>query len=219
MSKYKLAIFDLAGTTVRDNNTVGSCLQGALRQAGVVVEISHVNAVMGMPKPTAIALLLEQFDASSNVEKIHQNFLDMMTKTYETSKDVGEIDGASEVFRALQERGIRVATDTGFDRATTEILFKRLGWGGLLDDSITSDEVEHGRPHADMILELCRRAGVSPAQTIKVGDTPADLKEGAAAKVGLNIGVLYGTHTKEELIDYNPDALIQDIRELLLLDI
>lgn len=219
MSKYKLAVFDLAGTTVRDNNTVGSCLQGALRQAGVLAGISHVNAVMGIAKPVAIEMLLNQFDSAGDVEKIHQTFLDMMTRTYETSQDVGEIDGASEVFRALKARGIRVATDTGFDRATTEILFRRLAWGSLIDDSITSDEVEHGRPYPDMIFKLCERAGVSPSETIKVGDTPADLKEGAAAKVGLNVGVLYGTHTKDELSDYNPDALISDIRELLLLDL
>jgi len=70
-----------------------------------------------------------------------------------------------------------------------------------------------------MILELCRRAGCSPAEAIKVGDTPSDIEEGRAAGVGLNVGVLYGTHSENELMRLRPDALLGDIRDLFLLEI
>lgn len=219
MPHFKLAIFDLAGTTVRDTNTVGSCLQGALRSAGLEVSVPDVNSVMGIRKPIAIQMLLDRYSFSGDVELIHDRFVELMIETYRTSPDIAEIPGVTPTFQELKARGIRVAVDTGFDRATTNMLLARMNWGDLLDDSITSDEVAHGRPHPDMALELCRRAGVTPAETIKVGDTPADLQEGAAACVGLNVGVLYGTHTEEELSPYGPDALLSDIRELLLLEI
>ncbi len=219
MTKFKLAIFDLAGTTVRDTNTVGSCLQTALSESGIVVSLNDVNAVMGIRKPVAIQMLLDQHKSEGNVEGIHDRFLELMIETYRTSEEVAEIEGTSETFKQLKERGIRVAVDTGFDRKTTEVLLSRMNWNGLLDDSITSDEVTKGRPYPYMIQELCRRARVTPNETIKVGDTPADLQEGKAAAVGLNIGVVYGTHTKEQLIQHEPDALLSDIRELLLLEI
>ncbi len=88
-------------------------------------------------------------------------------------------------------------------------------WDGLIDDSITSDEVEHGRPEPDMIFELCRRANVSPEETIKVGDTPADILQGRAAGVGLVVATTYGTHTKEQLEKHNPDLFIDQIGDLL----
>lgn len=217
--KYKLAIFDLAGTTVKDSNTVGSCLQKSLINAGIEVSVEHVNEVMGMPKNIAIKLLLEKYDKQAEVEPIHSEFQQLMIETYRVSPEVEEIEGVSFVFAKLKEKGIRIAVNTGFDRETTDILLGRLHWQSFLDDSIASDEVERGRPFPDMIQELCRRAEVETSETIKVGDTPADLKEGAAAKVGLNVGVLYGTHTKDQLSPYNPDALLSDIRELLALEL
>ena len=215
MTRYKLAIFDLAGTTIKDSNTVGQCLQEALYTVGVEAKVADVNAVMGIRKPIAIAQLLEKYGVAGDIDAIHEDFRRRMIATYRTSVDAAEIPGTTEVFRALKNAGIKVAVDTGFDRETTDILLGRVDWGDLLEDSITSDEVENGRPHADMALELCRRAGVVPGEAIKVGDTPADLGEGNAAGVGLNVGVTYGTHTADELRAHKPDVLIGEIGELL----
>ena len=219
MKRYKLAIFDLAGTTVQDDNTVGKCLQDALSAVGVSASIEEVNAVMGIRKPVAIKMLLDKHGAEGDVEAIDADFRQRMIETYKTSPEVREIPGATNTFRVLKEMVIRVAVDTGFDRETTDVLLSRMGWGDLVDDSITSDEVEQGRPHPDMILELCRRAGVTPDQVIKIGDTPADIGEGFSANVGLNVGVTYGTHTEEQLQGLAPDALLSEIGDLLRLDI
>ena len=100
--------------------------------------------------------------------------------------------GASEVFRSSGGRGSGSRSNTGFDRAITDVILDRLGWTGegLIDATIASDEVARGRPHPDMIRELMRRRGVAEAARVaKVGDTPADLEEGTNAGCGLVIGV------------------------------
>ena len=219
MANYKLVIFDLAGTTVKDTNTVGQCLQEALEEAGLTVSVADVNAVMGIRKPVAIQQILDQYGRTGNVGDIDADFRQRMIETYRQSPVVAEIPGTSKTFQVLKDMGMKIAVDTGFDRETTDILLERMKWGELLDDSITSDEVENGRPAADMINELCRRAGVLPAEAIKVGDTPADIQEGSAARVGLNIGVSYGTHSAEALEPFGPDAIISEIGDLLRLDI
>lgn len=219
MSKYKLAIFDLAGTTVNDSNTVGQCLQDALAAVGVETTVADVNSVMGIRKPVAIQMLLDKYGAQGNVDEIDSDFRERMIDTYRNSSDVVEVPGTTKTFRVLKELGFKIAVDTGFDRETTEVLLERMDWGDLIDDSITSDEVENGRPFADMIHELCRRAGVEPSEAIKVGDTPADLEEGRAAKVGLNVAVSYGTHSSEVLERLAPDAILSEIGDLLRLDI
>lgn len=219
MAIYKLAVFDLAGTTVKDTNTVGKCLQDALEAVGVQVSVEDVNSVMGIRKPVAIKQLLDRAGAEGDPDVIDADFRKRMIETYRNSPDVQEIPGTTKTFGVLRKMGIKIAVDTGFDRETTDILLERMGWGDLLDDSITSDEVENGRPAPDMLLELCRRAGVSPDETIKVGDTPADIQEGASAKVGLNVGVTYGTHTEAQLQPYGPDVLLSEIGDLLRLDI
>jgi phosphonatase-like hydrolase len=215
MSRFRLAVFDLAGTTVQDANTVGGCLQAALEAAGIPAPLDQVNAVMGISKPVAIRGLIEAAGLHGDVDAIHEDFRARMMETYRTSEEVREIEGAGECFRGLKEMGIRVTVDTGFDRETTAILLDRMDWEGLVDDSITSDEVEQGRPAPDMILELCRRAGAEPSETVKIGDTPSDVAQGRSAGAGLVIGVTHGTHTRQQMLALEPDEIADSLAEVL----
>jgi HAD superfamily hydrolase (TIGR01509 family) len=52
----------------------------------------------------------------------------------------------------------------------------------FLDTVVGSDEVPHSKPAPDGIFEACRRLGVTPAETIMVGDSRFD--EGAAKSAG-----------------------------------
>jgi phosphoglycolate phosphatase-like HAD superfamily hydrolase len=89
-----------------------------------------------------------------------------------------------------------------------------MGWGraGLLDASVMSDEVARGRPHPDMIRLLMGRLGVADAAHVaKVGDTPADLEEGAGAGCGLVIGVTTGAHSREQLARFPHTHLVESV--------
>ena len=183
--RVELVVFDMAGTTVQDDDAVNRCLCAALAAAGVKVSRDDVNEVMGMPKPVAIALLLERrkyHGASAppaEVTSIHDDFLQRMIAFYRTDPAVREIDGASEVFRQLRRAGIKVALDTGFSREIVDAILQRLGWAGddLLDATVASDEVPRGRPHPDLVLRAMNLTGVKDASRVaKVGDTPSDLQ-------------------------------------------
>lgn len=58
--KIQLVVFDMAGTTVRDDDAVHHCLAAALAADQVCVNREEVNAVMGIAKPLAIKTLLER---------------------------------------------------------------------------------------------------------------------------------------------------------------
>src|SRR5436189_161649 len=77
----------------------------------------------------------------------------------------------------------------------------RLGWmrDGLVDVTVSSDEVAQGRPAPDLIYRAMQRTGITEASRVaKVGDTPSDLQEGQAAGCGWIIGVTAGSHTQDE---------------------
>lgn len=212
--KTKLVVFDLAGTTVRDTNTVGGALQAALAEFGVSASIAEVNAVMGIPKPVAIAQILAAHGTTGDVEAIHARFQSLMIEIYRTDPGIDEIEGATQVMDQLKTAGLKIAVDTGFDRAITDVVIGRMPWRDLIDDSIASDEVAQGRPAPDMLLALAERQGVTPAEIAKVGDTPSDIQQGRAAGAGFVVGVLYGTHTRDQLAAHEPDALIEHLSEL-----
>ncbi|MEQ8687754.1 MAG: HAD hydrolase-like protein [Imperialibacter sp.] len=218
MGSIQLVVFDLAGTTVQDNQDVQKVLRKTLQRQGVSITMKEAAMVMGIPKPVALRQLLEYHLPESikvtddMIDELHEAFVSDMVSFYEEDSSVQEMPGASDIFKALKESGISVYVDTGFDRKTTDALIERLGWlkSELLDGSITSDEVERGRPDPDMIFKAMKLSKVTEASFVaKVGDTASDLGEGTAAGCGLVIGVTTGAYSREEL-EIEPHTHIAD---------
>ncbi|MBX7125744.1 MAG: HAD hydrolase-like protein [Cyclobacteriaceae bacterium] len=215
----QLIVFDLAGTTVEDNQDVQRILMESFRKVGIQISLAEAAAVMGIPKPVAIEQLLREHASYQSllVEEIHKDFRSHMVKFYESDPLVGEKAGVTETFQYFQSKGICIVVDTGFDRQTTDALLSRMGWlrKGLVNGSVTSDEVEHGRPYPDMIYQAMKIAGVDdPGLVAKVGDTASDLGQGTAAGCGWVIGITTGAYTTEQLKMFPHTHLIAQIPDL-----
>jgi phosphonatase-like hydrolase len=217
-----LIVFDLAGTTVKENFDVQRTLKKSFAKVGLEITIEQASLVMGIPKPIAIRQLLEamNYTAVSDdlIRSIHADFVEDMIFFYESDKTVEENEGVSETFRQLKAAGIKVFVDTGFDRPIVDALLLRMAWekNKLIDGSVTSDEVAHGRPHPDLIFRAMELAGVSDVKRVaKVGDTASDLAEGNAAGCGLVIGITTGAFTQEQLLMTPHTHLISQIPEVL----
>jgi phosphonatase-like hydrolase len=220
--KIELVVFDLAGTTVQDNRDVHRILQFALGKHGVTISLEDANAVMGIPKPIAIKQLLALRDSAgehpdARIQLIHEDFVSTMMAFYQFDPSVKEKPGASELFKKLKQKKLKIVVDTGFDRAITTPLLERMGWQaqGLIDGSVTSDEVKQGRPHPDLIFKAMELTGIQhPTAVAKVGDTPSDLQEGKAAGCRFVIGVTNGAFTREQLRQEFHTHLIDNLSEL-----
>lgn len=214
-----LVVFDMAGTTLHDDDAVHRCLQDALAAGGVSVSRDDVNAVMGMPKPLAIEVLVEGVRgasaSSAEVAALYGDFEGRMLRHYRESPEVRETGDASAVFRELRSMRVKVALDTGFNRVIADAIIDRLAWRPLIDASVASDEVPHGRPHPDMIFRAMGLTGVDRAEHVaKVGDTPADLKQGHLAGCWFVIGITSGSHTRAELAPHFHTHLVPSIVEV-----
>jgi phosphonatase-like hydrolase len=224
MSSIQLVVFDIAGTTVRDNGSVANSFITAFRDYGFTMPEAEVKKVMGFRKIDAIALLLEKFaseykDDSELIDRIHTHFIDKMIEFYMGDQSLSPLPHAEAVFYALKQQGIKIALNTGFTRSITDTILHRLRWDDrspLIDQVICSDEVALGRPHPDMIKVLMQDLDiVSPEQVVKVGDTEVDVEEGRNAGCGIVVSVTTGSYSREQLLPYRPDFIIDDLKELL----
>jgi phosphonatase-like hydrolase len=224
MSSIELVVFDIAGTTVRDNGSVADAFIAAFRDYGFEMPVEEVKKVMGFRKIDAIAMLLGKFapakkDDETLIDRIHTRFIDTMIAFYRDDQDLGPFPNAEKVFAALKEQDIKVALNTGFTRSITDTILHRLRWDDrstLIDQTICSDEVPYGRPHPDMIRQLILDLGISsPSKVLKVGDTEVDVEEGRNAHCGVVVSVTTGAYTREQLKDYHPDFIIDDLGDLL----
>lgn len=222
--KTALVVFDMAGTTVSDKGNVNKAFRDALAEENITVSIEEVNTLMGYRKIEAITRMvvkhlpaLQAPEQKVLIDKIHNRFNSIMVDFYRADADLQPLPFAEEIFGMLQERGIKVALNTGFTRVITDAILQRLGWDQthLINMIICSDEVPEGRPHPYMIQSIMQKLGITDAKEIvKVGDTEVDVNEGRNAGCGFVAAVTTGAYTREQLLDYHPDAVIDSLQEL-----
>jgi phosphonatase-like hydrolase len=220
----ELVVFDFAGTTVKDNKDVHRILRKALAQHGVQISIDDANVVMGIPKPVAIRELVEKRYRGTRpitsdwITEIHSLFVKEMIDFYKTDPSVGEKAGVYNTFKKLKQSKLKIVVDTGFDRQITDPLLERLGWKkeNLIDASVTSDEVERGRPFPDLIFKAMELTNIKDVKNVaKVGDTASDMQEGNSAGCGWVIGITTGAFSKEALQKEKHTHLIENVQEVL----
>jgi beta-phosphoglucomutase-like phosphatase (HAD superfamily) len=177
-------MFDMAGTTVRDNNEVLHCFAKACRKEGIMASEKRLNALMGVSKLEVFQLLWreqlgEKIADDTIAEKSKHSFhaFRHILEDYYHAQPVQPTTGALETFDWLQSHDIKIALNTGFYRGVTDIILNKLGWmagldanyiggiGSIINFSITSDEVPQGRPTPYMIQKAMSVFGISDPNT------------------------------------------------------
>lgn len=201
MKNVKLVVFDMAGTTVKDNGEVPQAFTTALADHHLTVTAEQLNRVRGSSKRQAVFdLLPDEPHRAQRAEAIYVTFCEHLARRYQTT-GVSAMDGAAQVFHWLRAQGIRVAVNTGFDRDITALLLTALRWhDGAVDAVICGDDVRQGRPAPYLIFHAMEATGTTDVrQVVNVGDTVLDLQAAHNAGVGWNLGVLSGAHRRTQL--------------------
>lgn len=222
MTRFDLVVFDLAGTTVHDGDSVAWAMGEAMKtHATLDLSREAINSVMGLAtKPLAIAELLRRNGREvipAVVDQTYAEFEQLMLDYYRSNPQVREIQGTSRLFASLRAAGVKVGLDTAFNRAIGDAIFERLGWRSnrLYDATCTADEVRQGRPAPYMIYRLMEATGVVDVSRVaKVGDTPADLLQGRNAGCGAVFGVAWGANPAEKLAPNPMTRLLREPSEL-----
>lgn len=232
MTKIKLIVFDLSGTTVDDDNAVAKSLLQAAIENGLEVELDDFQQSIGTNKihmyqyliakskgiPVTIRDLEKyQFPELYNqAVKLFERYAVIMIDYYKNN--VRAMPGAEDIFKWCKSKGIKVATDTGFHREVNESIQLGLKWldRKLIDFAIDIDHVNGiGRPAPFMIFQLMKELNIqSVHEVIKIGDTPADLYSGYHAGCKGNIGVLSGANSEEILIKHPHTHIIDNVNAL-----
>lgn len=197
-----LVAFDMGGTTVRDDGVVPHALRRALEPRGIRPTDAEVASVRGAAKRAALAALIERaagaagrVDVAVATEETYARFTAELQAAY-ADGPVAAVAGAVELFDWLRDNGVKVALTTGFDRATRDLLLRRLGWDdGRLDAAVSAEDVARGRPAPYMLFRAMELTGVHDvARLAAVGDTAVDLEAGTNAGARFVVGVLGGAH-------------------------
>jgi phosphonoacetaldehyde hydrolase len=190
----KAVILDWAGTTVDFGSLAPvAAMQRVLQKLGLHAEAAVVRQFMGLPKRDHLEAVLRE-TAPAELERLDTIYAAFLAEQRDCVAELsGVIPGAAEAAAAMRAAGLKIGSTTGYPRAVMEAVAARARAEGYEPDAlVTPDDVPSGRPMPWMCFRNMEQLSVwPPAACIKIGDTPADMKEARNAGMWA-VGVVVG---------------------------
>ena len=208
----RLVIFDLDGTLIDSVALIVDTITNAFRAVNErVPDERMIRSISGITARDAMAILAPHA-TPERVEEITASY----RRHYLSGAGLARepmFEGAMAALDRLTadpETILAVATGKGHQGAVTVLDLH--GIAGRFN-SIETPTHNRGKPDPQMIETAMQKAGVDKAQTVMVGDTVHDMRMAKAAGVGA-IGVAWGYHERDDLIEAGADLVIDRFDEL-----
>ncbi len=173
----------------------GAIVPDSLFASANTVEIAEGMIAAG--SPFALDILVPKID-------------DCFAEAAQLSVPVTELQ---PLFSRLHGKGLRLGIASSDNERSIRVAAERLGILPYVDFVAGYDSGHGKKPEAGMVLGFCAATGLAPSEVAVVGDNNHDLHMGHNAGVGLKIGVLSGTGSRETLTLHS-DMVLADITEL-----
>jgi len=209
----KLAIFDVDGTLI---DSRASILHAAVEAARAVnidpPTYDEVRAIVGISLDEALRTLRPDLDAPT-LAGFTQGFREAYID-FHADPDFKDAlyDGAQNTLETLKAEGWLIGMATGNSRRGVTRFIRSHGWEDIFDATWCADDGP-SKPHPAMVLGNLSDLGVEAHQAVMIGDTSFDILMGRAANV-FSIGVSWGFHTVDELIEAKADDIVHDFNGL-----
>ena len=208
----KLVLFDLDGTLVDTAPDFVLSLNNILKKYGRdVLDFDRIRSFVseGSAKFTEIGFGITQDDP--NFQMYRNEFLQEYKNNLINESSI--FNGIDSVINYLEDSNIAygIVTNKPFDFALPLVnYFKELSGSKVL---ICPDHLKESKPSPEGILLACKKIGVSPSNTVYIGDHPNDLIAGKRAGTK-TIGCLYGySLCKNE--NYKDSVIVKEASQII----
>jgi phosphonoacetaldehyde hydrolase len=195
--KLRLGVLDWSGT-IADifSNAPNLALVLLFKRHGFSITMKEARAPMGVSKLDHVKELCnipriqqEIYKRRVTTEKmvtyIYNDYIDVQAQVLrdypQLTKTMSNADVTIEYWLKRQ-LGMSIGVTTGFPHKISErFLLAAREQGVYVDQCLPADQISKGRPDPEGILSLMSHFGCKNFETIKVGDTVGDMKEGKNA--------------------------------------
>ncbi len=208
--KYRNIIFDFDGTLTDSRRDIAGAQLWALHQMGFEHITEHeLYPLIGKPLQDTFARVIPLDDHHRIPEAIALYAEYYPPRALDTTV---LFPGVLATLVLLRSRGHRLAVAStkkgvGILRATEHFSIT------ALFDRLQGSEGLQFKPSPDVLHAILAAEGWSPRESLMVGDTDADIL--AARNAGIrSCAVTYGALTREQLMTFHPDYIIDSITKL-----
>ncbi|MCH7772718.1 MAG: HAD family hydrolase [Bacteroidetes bacterium] len=205
--------FDLDGTLVKSDKTIYKATLATLRHLSIKGDIPEqkFNKMIGLHFVdifNEFNLEVPDFEKFIGIyKKIYFDFIDD-SKLYNNVEDV--------LFSLKNDKDIKLSLLTTKGQDQAERIIKYFNLDNHFDFIMGRREGIAHKPSAEPLLFICNELEIDAKNTLMVGDTELDILCGKNAGA-ITCGVTYGYRTEESLKENDPDYLINDFDEIILL--
>ena len=206
----RLLVFDWDGTLMDSIGPIVACTQATIRELGLgSVPDETIRGMVGLGLRETIEALSPGCDEAL-FERILEGYRRQWHGTY---RDLPLLfPGVPEMLRNLAAEGYLLAVATGKSRRGLDYALEQTRLGAHFQATRTADEA-FSKPHPQMLLDVLDELGVRPREAVMIGDTTYDLEMARNARTH-SVGVCSGGHSREELLDFEPLACLDQVVEL-----
>ena len=212
----RLAVFDCDGTLSDGQAAVCTAMESALAENRLPApDRQAVRRIVGLSLPQAIAQLAPASPGEQQrlvVEAYKQAFRQLRL---DGALSEPLFEGMAELLTTLRVGGWQLGVATGkSDRG----LASTLAVHGLADHFSTLQTADRhpSKPHPGMLLAAMDEVMAEPGDTVMIGDTVYDIEMAQIAGARA-LGVAWGYHEPDELLEAGAEAIARTPGELLKL--
>jgi len=207
--QFDLLVFDWDGTLMDSAAAIAASLRAACADLQLPVPTEErARFVIGLGLVDALKYLLPDLPSAGYpalLERYRHHFQreDRVTTLFA---------GAPETLHQLREQGFLLAVATGKSRRGLARALEATGLDRIFHATRCADE-GFSKPHPGMLLWLLEELNVTRERALMIGDTSHDMEMAVAAEVA-RVGVAYGAHPRENLVQHQPVACLNSFGEL-----
>ncbi len=207
MPTFRLAVFDLDGTLLDSLADLAHSANQMLGEEGFPVH--PVDAYRRFVGDGARVLVERILPAEARRDEVIHRCLRRYGAIYAERWDERSrpYEGIPGLLQALERRGIALAVLSNKPEAATVRCVERFFRGCTWARVIGQREGLPKKPAPDGLFEILRDVGVTPGETVYLGDTDTDMKTAVAAGV-YPVGVLWGFRDRAELEAHGAQAIL-----------
>lgn len=159
-------------------------------------------------------VLAGSLEAAEDAKAPPQDALDSFRRHYarENGRNSRPFPGVLDGLENLKAQGLPLAVITNKAGAFTLPLLKSTGLAPYFDVIVSGDFLPKPKPDPMALIWACGRIGVSPADTLMIGDSVHDFRAGRAAGCHVFL-VPYGYNEGLDVHDLDCDAIVSTVAE------
>ena len=168
MSGIEAVVFDLEGILVQSEELWDAARRELAEEHGIEWPDGATEAMMGMSSKEWSKYVHDEVGVPDPPEEINRKVLAWVEKRYR--EDLPWIPGAREAVKRMAE-AFPLGLATSSNREIIDIVVEEGGFSDLIATTVSSEEVERGKPAPDVYLEVTKRMGVDPRNTAAIEDS------------------------------------------------